>query len=53
MIIGEMEVMIIYGDERVIDQQIIDELMKQILQIDVDHVQHDIMCLVHESGDFW
>ena len=46
-------IMIIYGEERMIQKEIIDEQMKQIQQIDNDRVQLIIMCLVHENGDFW
>ena len=36
-----------------IAQIIIGEQMKQILKIDNDHVEVDIMCQVHENGDYW
>ena len=55
MIIGIQvaTIMIIYGEEKMIQNLTIDEQMKQIQQIDNDHVQNDTMCLVHENGDFW
>ena len=41
-----------YGEEQMIAQIIIGEQMKQILKIDNDHVEVDIMCQVHENGDY-
>ena len=40
----------IYGDEVMIVLIIIGELMLRIQRIDNDHVQIDIMYLVHENG---
>jgi hypothetical protein len=45
-------IMIEYGDEKMMQDEIIDERIKVILQKDNDHVQNDGMCLVHENGDF-
>jgi hypothetical protein len=40
VIIGrEVSIMIIFDDDRVMDQVIIDEQIKRILQIDSDHAQ--------------
>jgi hypothetical protein len=44
--------MMVYGEELTIAQIITGELMKQITKIDSDHVQSDIMSLVHENGDY-
>lgn len=46
-----MDIMMEYGDERVIMQVLIDEQIKQTQQRDNDHVLSDGMYLVHENGD--
>lgn len=46
-----MDIEINYGEERMMLHEINDEQINQIQLKDSDHVQHDGMCLVNESGD--